>query len=60
MIIFFNSKEWIAACCNTIHNWLIHRGYDAAVAKKAVQSYYATLADIDKDRLYAKYAHPTS
>ena len=25
-----------------------------------MQSYYITLADIDKDRLYAKYARPTS
>lgn len=59
-IIFFDSKEWIAACRNTIRSWLIHRGYDAAVAREVVQSYHATLADIDKDRLYAEYARPTS
>ena len=59
-IIFFDSKEWIAACRNTIRSWLVHRGYDAAVAREAVQSYHATLADIDKDRLYAEYARPTS
>ncbi len=39
---------------------MIHCGYDVTIARETVQSYYITLADIDKDRLYAKYARPTS
>ena len=60
MIIFFNFKEWIAAYYNTIRSWLIERGYNATIAKEAVQSYYITLAEINKDRLYAEYARPIS
>ena len=55
MIIFFNFKEWIAVCYNTICSWLIHYGYNAAIVKEAVQSYHVILVDIDKDYLYTEY-----
>jgi len=36
MIIFFNSKEWIATYRNTIRSWLIYYGYNATIAREAV------------------------
>ena len=46
-IIFLYAKNHIRACTSTICSWLVAKGYTKEQAKKAVQSYHATVANWD-------------
>jgi len=59
-LVFFDNKAIMMRCRDTLRTWLVHYGYTKEEARCLIQVYHATIAQADKEFIYAEVCKPDS